>query len=128
MNYLLDTHSFIWFIEGNTLLSDTANTLISNPKNTIYLSMASLWEMAIKVRLDKLELQQPFSQFLEHHIQQSEFEILPIKINHVIKVSTLELHHRDPFDRLLIAQSISENMPILSADSAFNAYDVDRIW
>ena len=128
MNYLLDTHSFIWFVEGNNQLSPTAKILIENPKHTIFLSIASIWEMAIKVRLGKLELQQPFAEFVQNHIQQYDIEILPIRLNHLTQISALELHHRDPFDRLLIVQSISENMPILSADSAFNAYDVQRIW
>ena len=133
MNYLLDTHSFIWFVEGNNQLSPTAKTIIEDPKHTIFLSIASIWEMAIKVRLGKLELQQPFAEFVQYHIQQYhiqqyDIEVLPIRLNHLIQISSLELHHRDPFDRLLIVQSISENTPILSADSAFNAYNVHRIW
>ncbi|OAN45093.1 twitching motility protein PilT [Chloroflexus islandicus] len=128
MNLLLDTHSFIWFIDDHPALSSHARDLIAEPTHTIFLSIASIWEMAIKVSLGKLELNQPFELFLPYHLIRNNINILDIAIDHAMRVATLPFHHRDPFDRLIIAQSLIENIPIIGSDAVFDAYGVSRLW
>lgn len=128
MNILLDTHAFLWFIAGSDELSVTARELIENEENRIFLSAASLWEMAIKVSLEKLSLSESFETLIPEQISQNGIEILNISTAHAAKIIQLPFHHRDPFDRLLIAQAIVEGMPIISIDESFDAYDIKRIW
>jgi PIN domain nuclease of toxin-antitoxin system len=125
---LLDTHSFLWFISGHTNLSTTACNLIEDTTNQPLLSIASLWEMAIKMSIGKLKLAEPFEQLVPHQMEINGIELLPVDVAHVAKVSELPFHHRDPFDRLLVAQAIIEQMPVVSADSAFDAYPIKRLW
>lgn len=115
MNILLDTHCFIWFVNGDKTLSSDSRRLIESSSNNCYISIASLWEMAIKISLEKLIIKRPF-------------EILPITYDHTARVSKLSFHHRDPFDRMIIAQALTEKMAIVSHDSAFDLYRVKRIW
>lgn len=103
MKLLLDTHSFIWFIEDNPFLSLRARTLIEEPTSEVLLSVASVWEMAIKVSLGRLQLSQPFELFIPHQLLLNDITLLDITLNHTLKIATLPFHHRDPFDRLLIA-------------------------
>jgi PIN domain nuclease of toxin-antitoxin system len=128
MTVLMDTHSFIWFVDGNSQLSARARTLIEDPANDKFLSMASIWEMAVKISLGKLSIAQPFEQFIPHQLQINGFEMLEIKFDHIVRVSNLPFHHRDPFDRLLIAQCLVERIPVISVDSVFDAYSVQRLW
>jgi PIN domain nuclease of toxin-antitoxin system len=128
VNLLLDTHSFIWFVEDSPSLSAQARALIEEPTNAVFFSMASVWEMAIKVSLGKLHLSQPFDLFIPNQLLLNDITILDITVNHSLRVATLPFHHRDPFDRLLIAQSQVERMPCVSIDSVFDAYSVDRLW
>jgi PIN domain nuclease of toxin-antitoxin system len=128
MKLLLDTHSFLWFIVGHSQLSRLARTLIEDPTHQPFLSMASVWEMAIKVSLGKLKIEAPFEAFLAHQLDLNGIELLPIQLRHVALVTTLPFHHRDPFDRLLIAQAQAEQMPVLSSDPAFDAYPIRRLW
>lgn len=128
MTVLMDTHSFIWFVDGSSQLSVQARTLIEDPANDKFLSIASIWEMAIKISLGKLSIAQPFEQFIPHQLQINGFEMLEIKFDHIAKVSNLPFHHRDPFDRLLIAQGLVEQIPIISVDSVFDTYSVQRLW
>jgi PIN domain nuclease of toxin-antitoxin system len=123
---LLDTHSFIWFIEGNTSLKNESRALIENPDNEVFLSIASIWEMAIKASLSKLELSQPPEVLLPSQLSLNNIKILDISVSHALAVAKLPLHHRDPFDRLLIAQSLVEDMPILTVDNVFIAYGVKQ--
>jgi len=125
---LLDTHSFLWFISGSTSLSPTARALIEDASNQPLLSVASLWEMAIKLSLGKLSLAQPFEVLIPQQMRLNGIKLLGIEIEHTAAVSKLPFHHRDPFDRLLIAQAIVEQMPIVSADTAFDTYPVKRLW
>jgi PIN domain nuclease of toxin-antitoxin system len=127
MKYLLDTHTFLWFIEDSTLLRKTAKTLLESDHDLL-LSVASIWEIAIKVNLGKLQLAASFDPFITEQIAINDLEVLSIKIAHLNLISSLPLHHRDPFDRLLIAQAITEQIPIISRDTAFDAYQVTRIW
>jgi PIN domain nuclease of toxin-antitoxin system len=128
MTVLMDTHSFIWFVDGSSQLSARARTLIEDPANDKLLSMASIWEMAIKISLGKLSISQHFEQFIPHQLQINGFEIFAIKFDHIAKVSHLPFYHRDPFDRLLIAQSLVEQIPVISVDSVFDTYSVQRLW
>ncbi len=128
MNLLLDTHSFLWFIDDNPKLSANARKLIESAGNRIFLSTASLWEMAIKFSLGKLTLAQPFEAFIPQQLSLNRIELLHITISHTAAVSVLPFHHRDPFDRLLIAQAQIESMPVVGNDVAFDAYSITRLW
>lgn len=128
MTVLMDTHSFIWFAEGNAKLNTRARTIIEDPANDKLLSLASIWEMAIKTSLGKLRLAQPLEQFIPHQLQINGFEMLEIRFEHVVKITQLPFHHHDPFDRLLIAQSLVEQFPVVSADTVFDSYLVQRLW
>jgi PIN domain nuclease of toxin-antitoxin system len=126
MRLLLDTHAFLWFIMGSPDLSARAH--IEDEANESFLSVASLWEMAIKMSLGKLTLSAPLDSLIPQQLGLNGIELLGIQVGHAAAVSTLPLHHRDPFDRLLIAQAIVEGMPVVSADMAFDAYPVKRLW
>jgi PIN domain nuclease of toxin-antitoxin system len=128
MRLLLDTHTFLWFIDGNANLSTSTRALIEDMANEVFLSVASLWEMAIKVSLRKLQLEHPFEILMPEQLSLNGIELLGITVSHVANVAVLPFHHRDPFDRLLIAQSLAERMPIVSRDPAFDSYPVTRLW
>jgi PIN domain nuclease of toxin-antitoxin system len=123
----LDTHTFIWFINGDTRLSTKAKKEILKSSNKKFISMASIWEIAIKTSLDKLRINYPFREVF-NQIEENGFEILSIIFDHTLLVSQLEFHHRDPFDRLLIAQALSENMTIIGNDRNFQNYHVKMTW
>lgn len=127
MKFLLDTHTFLWFIDDNPKLSQNAKTLLEED-HELLLSIASLWEIAIKLSLGKLTIAISYDELMTQQLEINSIDILPITIAHLKVVSGLPLHHRDPFDRLLIAQSIVECIPIVSADSAFDSYTVERFW
>jgi PIN domain nuclease of toxin-antitoxin system len=126
MRQLLDTHIFIWFVMGDPRISVSMRSQIENNHNL--LSIASVWEMAIKHSIGKLNFGLTFDEFIEQQIIRNGIELLPITIDHITAVATLPLHHRDPFDRILIAQALAENIPILSADKIFDAYPIRRVW
>jgi PIN domain nuclease of toxin-antitoxin system len=113
---------------GSEKLSEKARALIEDEHNENLLSMASLWETAIKFSLGRLILSEPFDVLIPQQLSLNGMELLDIELSHIVVVSTLPFYHRDPFDRLLIAQCIVEQLPILSADSAFDAYPVERLW
>ncbi len=126
--YLLDTHTFIWWVENSPKLSPVANKTISNLESECYLSLVSAWEMAIKISLGKLKLATSFKKFITGNIAANDFRILPIDFNHINRIDSLPFHHRDPFDRLLIAQAMTEKIPIISADITLGAYNIERVW
>lgn len=131
MRCLLDTHTFLWFVFNSSQLSAAAQSHIADPKNDVLLSVVSIWEIAIKVSIGRLSLSGDIVQFCEDEANANSFSVLPILSKHIRPVQSLPLHHRDPFDRLLIAQSMVEGAALLSADSAFEAYAPDglnRIW
>ena len=128
MNVLLDTHAFIWWIQDNPRLSDTARNIISDAGNTILLSTASFWEMSIKIQLGKLSLADNSLKFIENQVVINNFEHLPISIAHTWSLQQLPVHHKDPFDRMLITQSRQNELPIITCDPAFDSYAVDCIW
>lgn len=128
MSYLLDTHTFLWFINDDPSLSAAARATIEDADSLIYLSVASLWEMAIKFSLGRLVVPAPFTDFFDDQLRKNTIRLLNIKIEHTGIVAMLPFHHRDPFDRLIIAQSQSENLPIIGKDEIFDAYGVQRHW
>lgn len=127
MKILLDTHTFLWFINDSPELSSSAADLLESDVDLL-LSTASLWEIAIKVSLNKLTLPDNYEQFIPQQITLNNIEILTITLDHLMVVSKLPFHHRDPFDRLLIAQSMSEKLQIVSVDTQFDRYGVSRKW
>jgi PIN domain nuclease of toxin-antitoxin system len=128
MRLLLDTHAFLWFITGDPKLSSTAERAIRDGTNELLLSVASVWEMAIKVRLDRLPIPQPLDSFVPRQLEINRISLLPIELQHTFEIARLPLHHRDPFDRLLIGQAMVETIPIISADDAFASYEVEVMW
>jgi PIN domain nuclease of toxin-antitoxin system len=128
MRLLLDTHAFLWFFTSDPKLSAAALTLIAEPTNEILVSPASYWEVAIKVSLGKYPLKVPFEQFWTAGIDGSGFGILPIRLPHAAILSSLPMHHKDPFDRMIISQAISEHIPVVTADSALGSYAVTTLW
>lgn len=128
MTLLLDTHTVLWFVEDAPALSDRAKAAIEDLDNTPTYSIASVWEMAIKVGLGKLAVSRPLYPEFARLLQEHGFEQLGISYRHASEVGRLPWHHRDLFDRLLSAQALVENIPIVSVDSAFDDYAVTRIW
>lgn len=128
MRLLLDTHALLWFLLDDPQLSATAKALIVDSANDIEISPASYWEIAIKISIRKYQLPEPLEDFFEREIATNAFRILAIEPRHVAPLTGLSFYHRDPFDRLLIAQAIIESIPIVSNDPAFDAYPVTRLW
>ena len=128
MRLLLDTHAFIWYTTDSSRLTATGRSLIDNGENDILLSTASVWEMAIKHSIGKLTFSMPFMEFIKQQIAVNRIDILEITFDHIEVVASLPLHHRDPFDRLIIAQSIAEQIPILSVDAIFDGCAIARVW
>ncbi len=128
MDLLLDSHTMLWFFWDDPKLSTSAKTFIEDPDNCKLISIATCWEIAIKAGLGKLTLGEPARSFLDREIARNIFELLPITLDHATSVEDLPRHHKDPFDRLMIAQAIAESIPIVSSDSAFDAYPVRRLW
>lgn len=128
MRVLLDTCAFLWFIGGSERLSRSARDLMEDFDNRLHLSIASLWEIAIKISIGKLELARPFAALIPEQLEEHRIKLLQIYPDHLSRLLDLPLHHRDPFDRLIIAQAICERLPIISCDQAFSAYPVKLIW
>lgn len=128
MRLLLDTHTFLWFALGDAQLSPSAKSMILDPANDKLVSPATYWEIAIKISIGKYALHEPYEKFMQRGIFANGFKVLPIKPKHTAALTTLPFHHRDPFDRLLVAQAMVEAVPIVSADSALAAYPVTRLW
>ena len=127
MKYLLDTHAFLWFINGSPELSVRAKNVIQNTDNKMYLSIASLWEIAIKMSIGKLTLDIQFDE-LKKETDKNDFKILPIQYEDIRILTTLKLFHKDPFDRILIAQAIQNNLIMITRDSNFVDYPLKIIW
>jgi PIN domain nuclease of toxin-antitoxin system len=128
LNVLLDTHALLWYYLADPQLSLPARTTIEDAANRIFVSPVSHWEIAIKLSTGKYTLHVPFPTFVQEAIDDNGFTILPIESRHTAELVGLPYHHRDPFDRLLIAQAIVEQMPIISADAVFDSYPIRRIW
>ena len=128
MRLLLDTHTFLWFLLDDPRLSAASRAVIVDPLNKVELSPASYWEIAIKIRLQKYALPEPYQVFMEREIAASDLRILAIEPRHTAILTKMPFHHKDPFDRLLIAQALAESIPIVGADAIFDDYGVNRIW
>lgn len=127
MNVLLDTHALLWFYSGDAQLSSTSKNLIKDTSNNCYVSIASIWEVTIKYKIGKLELENPLTDLFEF-IKRNQISIIPIELDHLIVLSTLPPIHRDPFDRIIIAQGMTEKLMVISKDSIFKDYDLTIIW
>ncbi len=125
---LLDTHAFLWFVSGDSRLGEKAETLIADTGVTKHLSIASVWEIAIKSQLKKLTLGTDYDTFVREYITGRELELVPIELAHLSVYASLPLHHRDPFDRLIIAQAMAHEFPILTRDPNYADYDIDVVW
>ena len=128
MNLLLDTQAFLWWVQDAPALSARARAAITNSENDCLLSLASCWEMAIKLSLGKLKLPTSIDRFVPEQLALNGFGQLPIDFNHVVRLARLPWHHRDHFDRLLAAQALEEGVAVVSADQIFPRYGVKRIW
>lgn len=128
MRVLLDTHSWYWYIEGDVQLSTTAQKIIQDASNEVFFSPASYWEMAIKISIGKWQLNRPYDDFIDLALNKYGFQILPILPSHTARVIGLPFHHKDPFDRLLVAQALVDGLPIVSNDGALEAYGITRVW
>jgi PIN domain nuclease of toxin-antitoxin system len=128
MRLLLDTHTFLWFVLKDPQLSRVADNLIADPTNDVIVSPATYWEIAIKVAKKKLDLFAPYDDFMKQGIDGNDFEILPIETKHTSLLTAMPVHHKDPFDRLIISQALTERIPVVSVDSAFDPYGVVRLW
>jgi PIN domain nuclease of toxin-antitoxin system len=127
MKILLDTHALIWWFGNESKLSRRASSIIANQSNTVFVSAAVAWELAIKVNLGKFDALSLTTE-LRRYTEEEGFEELPISMEQAVRAGLLPLHHRDPFDRLLVAQAQALNAPILSADATLDQYDVKRLW
>ena len=128
MRVLLDTHTFLWWISNDTRLSSRAREIISDGNNELLLSAASGWEIAIKVRLGRLQLPYEPERFIPEQLVINAIQSLPIKMSHALHTYSLPIYHRDPFDRIIIAQAQLEGLPILTSDSQIAKYKVEIIW
>jgi PIN domain nuclease of toxin-antitoxin system len=125
---LLDTHAFLWFVHGDLRLSGKARRRIEDARNDSFLSIASVWEMSIKIGLGKLKLPDPLEETLDRGARDNRIGLLAITKAHVLAVSALSKHHGDPFDRLLVVQAKQEQMALVARDPAFDDYSIRRIW
>ena len=128
MRVLLDTHALLWFLLDDPQLSLAARLLIEDRATEVEVSPASYWEIAIKIGKGKYDLPEPYEVFMGRELAENEFHILPVEIRHTALLTTLPSHHKDPFDRLLIAQSLVEGIPIVGVDVAFDSYGITRFW
>lgn len=128
MRLLRDTHALLWFIGNDSRLSAVAGENIENPAHEIFVSAASLWEIALKLTLEKLKLPIPFGEVFPRQLEVNGFELLSISCPQLNQLVSLPLHHRDPFDRLLIAQSLADGMTIVTRDTAFSQYPAKTMW
>ncbi|MDQ3799733.1 MAG: type II toxin-antitoxin system VapC family toxin [Acidobacteriota bacterium] len=128
MNLLLDSHAFIWAYDQQHRLSQPALQAMSNTANALFLSVASVWEIQIKIMIGKFKLQDSLTDVIAEQQQINGLQILPIELSHALYLENLPLYHKDPFDRLLISQAIVENMTLVSADANFAKYQVNLLW
>lgn len=128
MKYLLDTHALLWITTDDVRLSNKARDIYLNAENIICFSSASVWELVIKMSIGKIKFEKDLDDFIEVHVKGNNIDILKIELPHILRIANLPFHHRDPFDRLIIAQAIEDSLIILGSDSIFDKYKVNRIW
>lgn len=127
MALLLDTQAFLWFVTRDASLSPIAQRVLETP-DPCFLSIASIWELAIKVSNRKLNVPQPFQQFIEEQLRMNKIDLLPITITDTAEMMKLPFHHRDPFDRIIVAQALNRTMTLVSSDQQLDAYGMERVW
>jgi len=125
---LLDTHTFLWIVGDDARLSPAARSAFRNPQNEVLLSIASIWEILVKAALGKLPFPRPAASYLREQIRHTRVEVLPIMLAHVLRLERLPMRHRDPFDRILVAQALEERIPLVSRDRTLSAYGVEILW
>jgi PIN domain nuclease of toxin-antitoxin system len=128
MKLLLDTHTFLWWVAASGELSRKARSAVGSVRNECFVSVASGWEIAIKVSLGKLRIDGALDRFLPEQLAANGFQALAIDLKHTARVATLPFHHRDPFDRLLVAQALEEDLAMVTADPVIAKYGVNRVW
>ena len=128
MRLLVDTQAFLWWVDGSSKLSRKARVAVADPGNECLFSLASCWEMAIKLSLGKLRLDEPLDTFVPAQLSANRFALLEIGFRHVARVAKLPFRHRDPFDRLLVAQSLEDGLTVVTSDPIFPKYGVKRLW
>jgi PIN domain nuclease of toxin-antitoxin system len=128
VNALIDTHVFLWWINDDPRLAPSTRGLLNERTTVVRFSVVSVWEMAIKAGLGRLRVPADFGGFLARQLAVNRFEVLPILLPHALRVVDLPPHHRDPFDRMLVAQAMVENLSLVSADASFDAYGIQRFW
>ncbi|MBI1321944.1 PIN domain-containing protein [bacterium] len=128
MKLLLDTHAFLWFVEGSDRISRAASAAIADPKNELFLSVASIWEMAIKIGKRKLVLDPDLETYIDTWTREYSIKVMPIEARHTFFTSTMNGEHGDPFDRMLVSQAILENMMLVSGDRIMPEYPVSIVW
>ena len=128
MRLLLDTHAFLWFVLDDAKLSLPARQAIESVDNEVLISLASYWEIAIKISLGKYRLSGSFERFWDTGMRDNDIKALPIEVRHANRLAAMAFHHKDPFDRLVIAQALVEGLRLVSADQRFDAYGVSRVW
>lgn len=128
MKVLLDTHALLWYYQDSPELSDKVKELVADESSDVAISVASFWEIGVKLSVRKLELGEPFEDFADTVVYAHKFKVLGIELPHIAHISRLPMHHRDPFDRMIIAQSFCEEMPVVTVDLKFERYGVATIW
>jgi PIN domain nuclease of toxin-antitoxin system len=128
VSLLLDTHTLLWYVAGDNQLSVTARDAIESEPESVFASIASLWELAIKIGKGNYKIDEPFTPYFRRVLKEADVALLAIDISHVAQVSALPRAHGDPFDRLIIAQAMVERLPIVSRDQLFDQYPIFRIW
>lgn len=128
MRLLLETHAVIWAVDQPSLLGPQAKPALEDLANSLVLSAATIWEIAIKIGVNKLSLSLPYRQWMTRAINDLGVTILPVTVEYADVQTTLPFHHRDPFDRLLIAQTLVENIPLVSTEELFDQYGISRVW
>lgn len=128
MNFLIDTHVFIWYATGDRRLSNIAISSIEDKENNIFLSLASLWEMAIKINIGRLQFKEPFEKIITQQITVNNYQLLNILPKHIFQLSNLDNFHKDPFDRILISQAFVDKLVVLTKDKYFKKYEISILW
>ena len=128
LKILFDTHAFFWIVSDDPRLSAAARKIFARSDSEIILSVASIWEILLKAQTGKFPFPRPADAYIRAQIKKSSITVLPIRLEHVFRLEQLALHHRDPFDRIILAQALEENIPIVSADSKFRLYPVEVLW
>jgi PIN domain nuclease of toxin-antitoxin system len=128
LKVLFDTHAFLWAISDDERLSSSAGRIFTDPTNQVLLSAASAWEILVKAETGRLPFPRPAGPYLRNQLRKTATAVLPVQLSHVLRLENLPHHHRDPFDRMILAQAIEEEIPVVSADSKFALYPVELLW